>query len=306
MEIQSVGKGLHHLYTKILREDFNSIFEIIRPSIDANFRTISHHLNNIFEINCILSPKVSGGENEQETKLKRSESQQSMSHDLVLKGQMIFVEEWDCLLFIGFPIISIPEQLLKIGLFVSDLSLFDSSRDLVMVSAQDASDKAMTQKLVSVKSDVVAEATHIMEKAKEDWQRVSYSMMPTSVSQRLMRGEPAYSLATTYDRATVVYFQVIDERFDSLLGEVFSHIEDIHRDALAICNKFNLYKVDGRLTEFMFLCGVPESLSKPEISACLAALALLSSTKPMIRVGIATGKIAVGIIGVKLMAYKFV
>ena len=47
---------------------------------------------------------------------------------LVFSGQMIKLEEWNMILFIGVPVITKMKKMIKIGLFFNDMSLNDFSR----------------------------------------------------------------------------------------------------------------------------------------------------------------------------------
>jgi guanylate cyclase len=51
-----------------------------------------------------------------------------MDKTLHIKGQMIFVPEWDQMLFLACPIMKDLNNLIWTGLFVNDLSMHDYSR----------------------------------------------------------------------------------------------------------------------------------------------------------------------------------
>ncbi|KAF7261154.1 hypothetical protein EG68_01161 [Paragonimus skrjabini miyazakii] len=52
------------------------------------------------------------------------------------KGQMCFVEEWNMMLFLGTPVLRDTKQLAECGLFISDLNMFDRSRDIILSGDQ--------------------------------------------------------------------------------------------------------------------------------------------------------------------------
>ena len=341
MEILSIGRGLKHIFPKALREDFSSLFEFIRPEIEPTMKNIQNHLNNIFELNCSLSrsvgnnnsnnnnnntsanmdpeaisgPKTAKGSVEpilaaMESKgsiMKSSDhslrtTEEQTNNDLVLKGQMIYFDEWNCIMFVGFPLLMNPEQMMRYGLYLSDLSLFDSSRDLVMAAAQEAADRQLTQKLLSVKTDVVSEAHHMSEKAKSEWQKTHYALLPTSIMQRFLKAEPAYAMSQVFDLASCISVEIVDKRLCDADKATFTLVEEVHKLAQEICNKYGLQKIDGRLTDFLMLAGVPDQMKNPEVCALRAANALAGSFD--VRIGVSTGRVAAGIVGCKLLTYK--
>merc|ERR1719347_2263118 len=55
---------------------------------------------------------------------------------LHIKGQMIFIKEWQQMLFLACPIMKGLNNLIWSGLFINDLSMHDYSRDIMLANAQ--------------------------------------------------------------------------------------------------------------------------------------------------------------------------
>jgi len=53
-----------------------------------------------------------------------------------LKGQMIYLQESDSILFLGSPSIEKLDELIARGLYISDLPIHDATRDLILVGEQ--------------------------------------------------------------------------------------------------------------------------------------------------------------------------
>lgn len=53
-----------------------------------------------------------------------------------MKGQMMYCEETDSILFIGSPFIDGLDGLTGSGLFISDIPLHDATRDVILVGEQ--------------------------------------------------------------------------------------------------------------------------------------------------------------------------
>jgi len=56
--------------------------------------------------------------------------------DMEIKGSMIYVEETDCLLFIGSPVLLGLDELTGRGLYISDIPIHDATRDIILVGEQ--------------------------------------------------------------------------------------------------------------------------------------------------------------------------
>ncbi len=59
-----------------------------------------------------------------------------MDKTLHIKGQMLFIQEWNQILFLACPIMNDLNHLIWTGLFVNDLSMHDYSRDIMLATAQ--------------------------------------------------------------------------------------------------------------------------------------------------------------------------
>lgn len=56
--------------------------------------------------------------------------------DMEIKGSMIYVEETDCMLFIGSPVLNDLDELTGRGLYISDIPIHDAARDIILVGEQ--------------------------------------------------------------------------------------------------------------------------------------------------------------------------
>ena len=68
---------------------------------------------------------------------------------LHMKGEMMFMSDWDLILFLASPVLNDIASLEWAGLYINDLAMHDFSRDLIFSSGQ--------------KSDTLKEALQIEE-----------------------------------------------------------------------------------------------------------------------------------------------
>ena len=69
-------------------------------------------------------------------KMKDVEEKSSQLKDMEIKGSIIYVEETDCLLFIGSPVLLGLDELTGRGLYISDIPIHDAARDIILVGEQ--------------------------------------------------------------------------------------------------------------------------------------------------------------------------
>uniref|UniRef100_A0A8C2G5L2 guanylate cyclase n=1 Tax=Cyprinus carpio TaxID=7962 RepID=A0A8C2G5L2_CYPCA len=74
------------------------------------------------------------------------------SRCLKLKGQMRYMPEWESIIFLGTPVMESLSAMFKTGLYINDLSMHDSSRDLVLAGTQQSEE--LKRALIQVFPDV--------------------------------------------------------------------------------------------------------------------------------------------------------
>ena len=53
-----------------------------------------------------------------------------------LKGQMMFLQESDSMMFLGSPSVEKLEELIGKGIYISDIPIHDATRDVILVGEQ--------------------------------------------------------------------------------------------------------------------------------------------------------------------------
>ena len=61
---------------------------------------------------------------------------EEVDNSLHIKGQMMFMAEWNLIMFLAAPILTDLNTLEKSGLYVNDLPMHDFSRDLLLTADQ--------------------------------------------------------------------------------------------------------------------------------------------------------------------------
>lgn len=134
LQVLHVGPMLRRLYPQIKeRHYFDQHFRVNRPNMEIDFDRIRAHCQSLFLIECL-------------------------NNGMLLRGQVIYVDYEDVILFLGSPWITDSEELEKFQLKLSDFAIHDTIGDFLFVlQAQKASIrdiKKMADKLAQQKVEI--------------------------------------------------------------------------------------------------------------------------------------------------------
>jgi hypothetical protein len=126
-------------------QKINEFFDLVRPIIEFKFETVLSRSNNIYEIMTNEPIDIllkAGGETTDQDQVEDDAEEGGMGDlmgeeedkSLHLKGQMMFMAEWNVIMFLCSPSLSNLDTLSFTGLFINDLSMHDFSRDLLLSS----------------------------------------------------------------------------------------------------------------------------------------------------------------------------
>ncbi|KAF7259154.1 hypothetical protein EG68_03625 [Paragonimus skrjabini miyazakii] len=261
-----IGQSLRNALPELCGKRLNDVFSISRPLIELNWDSIMLHTNTIFELVSAESDRMLGRK-----KLQRTDSQedQANSSGLKLRGQMIFMQEWDALAFLGTPIMSNVNAMWEMGLFLNDLCMHDSSREMVLAGEQQA-----------------AELKLALEQTFEDMTLLLSDVVGFT------------SICSGLDPLGVV----------SLLNRLYGCFD-------GLTEKHKVYKVETVGDAYLIASGCPVRTHLHAALIAEVALDMVESVKMVkdeskdppesvrIRVGVHTGAVVAGVVGVKMPRY---
>ena len=67
---------------------------------------------------------------------KENLMEEEANKSLRMKGEMMFMPDWDLILFLASPVLNDIASLERAGLYINDLAMHDFSRDLIFSSGQ--------------------------------------------------------------------------------------------------------------------------------------------------------------------------
>ncbi|XP_041098969.1 soluble guanylate cyclase 88E-like [Polyodon spathula] len=235
---------------------------------------------------------------------------------LHLKGQMKYVPQWDSLIFLGTPIIETVEDMIKMGVYVNDLNLHDSSRELILAGTQQS---AELQLALDQEQQKYAQLQEIIKKLDEEKKRgdsLLYAMIPRAVADRLRKGITALETCQVFPDVTILFSDVV--KFNEICihitpMQVVDMLNEIYIVFDTLSEKHNVYKVETIRDAYMVVAGVPNKTTFHAHHICDMALDMLSSIDHLkdpstgdniqIRVGIHSGMVVAAVVGLKMPRY---
>uniref|UniRef100_H3CKY4 guanylate cyclase n=1 Tax=Tetraodon nigroviridis TaxID=99883 RepID=H3CKY4_TETNG len=306
MTMYRIGDGLKEVFSDLQGKKVNEEFTLVRPMLEFSWDNIYTHLNNVFEL---LSKAV--------VESKQKDMREPPKKPLHLKGQMKYVPQWDSLIFLGTPIIETVEDMIKMGVYVNDLNLHDSSRELILAGTQQS---AELQLALDQEQQKYAQLQEIIKKLDEEKKRgdsLLYAMIPKAVADRLRKGITALETCQVFPDVTILFSDVV--KFNEICihitpMQVVDMLNEIYIVFDTLSEKHNVYKVVETIRDaYMVVAGVPNKTTFHAHHICDMALDMLSSIDHLkdpstgdniqIRVGIHSGMVVAGVVGLKMPRY---
>ncbi|XP_041037497.1 soluble guanylate cyclase 88E-like [Carcharodon carcharias] len=235
---------------------------------------------------------------------------------LHLKGQMKYVPQWDSLIFLGTPIIETVEDMIKMGVYVNDLNLHDSSRELILAGTQQSAELQLALDQERQKYGQLQEIIKKLDEEKKRGDSLLYAMIPKAVADRLRKGVTALETCQVFPDVTILFSDVV--KFNEICihitpMQVVDMLNEIYIVFDTLSEKHNVYKVETIRDAYMVVAGVPNKTTFHAHHICDMAVDMLSSIDHLkdpstgdniqIRVGIHSGMVVAGVVGLKMPRY---
>ncbi|KAK3581513.1 hypothetical protein CHS0354_031857 [Potamilus streckersoni] len=325
MVIRHIGCGLQAIMPQILEDRMTDAFMVTRPLVNFTWKNILAHTNNVFELVSLLPVRrendIQSHEPEKQNFLDgilvhvRPESDLD-GYPLHLKGQMMYMHEWDNIIFLGTPVMESLDVMFRTGLYINDLSMHDSSRDLVLAGTQQSAELKLALDQEQRKSRILEESMLKLDLEMKRTDSLLYQMIPKSVADRLRRGEPAITTCEVFDNVTILFSDVVG--FTSICSqispmEVVSMLNAMYTKFDKLSEFHGVYKVETIGDAYMVVSGAPEITKYHGLLICDMALDMLDTMQDLhdpstggtmkIRIGIHSGNTVAGVVGIKMPRY---
>ncbi|KAG1663194.1 Soluble guanylate cyclase 88E [Nymphon striatum] len=304
--INSLGSSLNRLVPSAIGKRINNAFDLKRPLILLTWTNIMAYSNNVFELMTkepITDKKDLSTEKEDEAKFH-------------MKGQMLYLPEWRSFFFLATPILEKLANLVNAGLYLNDLSLHDFSRDRVLSNQEQSSELKLAFETELEKSKELETMMTQVDLELQKTDQLLYQMIPKAVADRLRQGAGSVETCQYFDATTILFSDVVGfaeisckispMQIVALLNgmySLFDKLSEVHQ----------VYKVETIGDSYMVVCGAPEKNSMHAIKICEMGLDMVNvigqledpstGDKLQIRVGIHSGAVVAGVVGLKAPRY---
>ena len=191
---------------------------------------------------------------------------------LHIKGQMVFMKEWDAMLFLACPMLPKLENLIWTGLFVNDLSMHDYSRDIMLATTQEQIQMKMlldaAEKKAALLESQQKKLGEIMKKSDD----LISQMLPKKVADDLAKGKSNEEVCEAYEMVTMLFsdivtFTVICSHLKPL--QVVQLLNNMYTLFDFLCDQNAVYKVETIGDAYLIVAGCPNKAANHAIKVQL-------------------------------------
>ena len=214
MEVTIMGSALRQILSQTVGQPLSSYWELVKPLVEFRYEVILTRMNSMFELATQEEvDKLCQTTSKRSSSMGFDEDMNLLDEDidktLHIKGQMVFMEVWDQILFLSCPIMKDLQNLVWSGLFVNDLSMHDYSRDIMLATTQE---KIQMKMLLSAAESKAANLESQQKKLNEVMKKsddLISQMLPKQVADELAKGKTNVEICTTYDMVTMLFSDIV-------------------------------------------------------------------------------------------------
>ncbi|KAK9885018.1 hypothetical protein WA026_009245 [Henosepilachna vigintioctopunctata] len=329
MKIIGGGKKLVEVWRKsdpFLNQPVIKYFKLRRPKgILFTWKNTRNLKAVMFELECNrgFGDFVHDDNNEQdnanlenETKISKAKSPEPGNRNIILKGQMKFLEDINALVYLCSPIINDLDELPDQGLYLNDLNQHGLSREMVLAGWQHNSKLEIMFDKAEQRSDELEKNYELLGQWKQRGDELLYSMIPKSVADRLRSGMSALDTCESFEAVSLLFCEIVGLSSETVKDamDVVSTMNCVFSCFDSLMDTYNVYKVETVGPIYMAASGAPEKTPSHAEDVADLALAMISKMKNFkvpsgnsveIKIGIHSGATVAGIVGVKVPRYCF-
>uniref|UniRef100_A0AAR5PZ29 guanylate cyclase n=3 Tax=Dendroctonus ponderosae TaxID=77166 RepID=A0AAR5PZ29_DENPD len=316
MVVRSIGNSLMVIMPDLLGKKITNWFDLVRPLTAFKFSSILNRTNNIFELATVEPILNDKPIDRQELVLSDELDAFNDEKNLRLKGQMIYMDNWKMMMYLGTPVMPDLTSLINSGLYINDLSMHDFSRDLMLAGTQQSVELKLALDQEQQKSKKLEESMRKLDEEMKRTDELLYQMIPKQVADRLRKGENPIDTCEMFDSVSILFSDVVT--FTEICSritpmEVVSMLNGMYSIFDRLTERNRVYKVETIGDAYMVVSGAPAKEGNHAERVCDMALDMVEAITDLkdpstgqhlrIRVGVHSGAVVAGIVGLKMPRY---
>ncbi|CAH1175614.1 unnamed protein product [Phaedon cochleariae] len=245
----------------------------------------------------------------------RRDSQPGL-RNILLKGQMLYLKDINGIIFLCSPVVNDITELPDQGLYLNDLNPHGLSKEMVLAGWQNSSRLQLIFDKAEQRASELENNYSLLNTWKRRGDDLLYSMMPRAVADRLRAGQSPLSTCESFDAVTVMFCELVGFNSSTVQDamELVSTMNAVYSCFDSLVDTFNVYKVETVGQIYMAVSGAPERQKKhaqniANVSLCMVKhvrqLQVPSGTKVDVRIGVHSGPVVAGVVGIKVPRYCF-
>ncbi|KAM6199122.1 LOW QUALITY PROTEIN: guanylate cyclase soluble subunit beta-2-like [Sarcoramphus papa] len=273
-------------------------FSIVHPEVPFTISSIQKFINSqfVFQTRREMMPE--------------SWKQRPM---LELRGQMIWMESLQCMLYLCSPLLRTLHELEERQMHIADIAPHDVTRDLILLNQQRLAEMELSNQLERKKEELRILSKHLEEEKKKT-EALLYAMLPQHVANQLKEGKRVE--AGEFKECTILFSDVVT--FTNICAQcepiqIVLMLNSMYLQFDRLTTVHDVYKVETIGDAYMVVGGVPvpvpthaERVANFALGMIIAAKGVqnpVSGNPIQIRVGIHTGPVLAGVVGEKMPRY---
>ncbi|XP_019388603.1 PREDICTED: guanylate cyclase soluble subunit beta-2-like [Crocodylus porosus] len=232
---------------------------------------------------------------------------------LELRGQMIWMESLQCMLYLCSPLLRTLHELEERQMHIADIAPHDVTRDLILLNQQRLAEMELSNQLERKKEELRILSKHLEEEKKKT-EALLYAMLPKHVANQLKEGKRVE--AGEFKECTILFSDVVT--FTNICAQcepiqIVLMLNSMYLRFDRLTTVHDVYKVETIGDAYMVVGGVPVPVSTHAERVANFSLGMIIAAKEVknpvsgnpiqIRVGIHTGPVLAGVVGEKMPRY---
>ncbi|XP_070183385.1 guanylate cyclase soluble subunit alpha-2-like [Littorina saxatilis] len=278
----------------------SSLFDVVRPSVKMSFSPLLSRINSSF----VLRTKPMIG--------NETRANGRHGHEMELKGQMMFIQESDAMMFLGSPSVEKLEELIGKGIYISDIPIHDATRDVILVGEQTKAQDSLKKRMEQLKHSIM-EASKAVEEEKAKNIELLEEIFPPAIATKLWKGEsvePEKVNDVTMLFSDIVGFTAICSTATPM--QVVNMLNSLYTNFDNYCMELDVYKIETIGDAYCVAGGLHRASTFHAQQIAWMAMKMMAATRgekshdgnPIkMRIGIHTGNVLAGVVGSKMPRY---